>query len=211
MWTAIVIFDLILIILILILTIVSLTRVLMMIRKHYIYQYNLYKFQFIGIAICIIVSFGILLGENINVLNNINALVYNTPPLYAQTKFGSIVIFVGCNIPSLAFVILNSPNDFMIDFNKYPESFKTVSIIQYSRFHMFYDCSLIFKFVHPHKNRGPLGTRLLRSPKNLRSTSFIKAEKLIKDSEIMERLAGTLLPYSTVPDSESSGLTLSQS
>ena len=35
--------------------------------------------------------------------------------------------------PSVALVLFNTPNDFINDFNRYPESFATVSIVQYSR------------------------------------------------------------------------------
>ena len=36
-------------------------------------------------------------------------------------------------LPSVAFVLLNTPNDFINDFNRYPEAFETVSLIQYPR------------------------------------------------------------------------------
>ena len=35
--------------------------------------------------------------------------------------------------PSVAFVLLNRPNDFIRDFNRYPEAFETVSLVQYPR------------------------------------------------------------------------------
>ena len=67
-------------------------------------------------------------------------------------------------IPGIAFVLLNTPNDFIIDFNRYPESFPTVSIIQYSK---------------EAKDGISPGTSLSRSE------SLIQADRVISDTEII--------------------------
>ena len=78
----------------------------------------------------------------------------------------------------------------MVCYNKYPEAFATVSIIQYKRLHMIYDNSDILQYFNPYISKGMFGNNLL-SP--LRGTSFAKAERLIKDSEIIRRVAGSVI------------------
>ena len=81
----------------------------------------------------------------------------------------------------------------MLCFNKYPETFATVSIIQYKKFHIIYDNTDILKYLDTNNNKGMFGNNIL-SPFNLkRGTSYAKADRLFKDSEIIDRVAGSVL------------------
>ena len=55
---------------------------------------------------------------------------------------------------------------------------------------MIYDNSNILQYFNPKIGKGMFGNNLL-SP--LRGTSFVKAERLIKDSEIIRRVAGSII------------------
>ena len=108
--------------------------------------------------------------------------------------------FIANNLPGLAYSLFNKPCDFMVCYNKYPEVFATVSIIQYKRFHMIYDNSNILQYINP-KGTGMFGNNLL-SP--MRGTSFVKAERLIQNSQIIRRLAGSVIE--SEPDYQESNL-----
>ena len=93
--------------------------------------------------------------------------------------------------PSVAYVLINRPCDFMVCFNKYPEVFATVSIIQYKSYHMIYDNSDILYYIHSPTmfgNRG--GNKPATGP---RGTSYKNADRLIKDSEVIRLVAGSVI------------------
>ena len=48
---------------------------------------------------------------------------------FIYTKAGVYVKFTADLIPGIAFVVLNTPNDFMTVFNRYPDVIPTVSLI----------------------------------------------------------------------------------
>ena len=100
--------------------------------------------------------------------------------------------FVANNVPMITFVLFNSPCDFMVCFNRYPENFPTVSIIQYKYFHMVYDNREIFQYLDVGQNDGIFGVSLA-SPPASRSASYAQADRYLKDTEIIERVAGTLI------------------
>ena len=77
-------------------------------------------------------------------------------------------------LPSVAFVLLNTPNDFINDFNRYPEAFETVSLIQYPRVRTF------------DENRSMSSYQATTD----HSESIVKAS-FIRDSEMFARVAGS--------------------
>ena len=77
---------------------------------------------------------------------------------------GVYVTFIAQMIPSIAFLVLNTPNDFISDFNRYPESFPTVSIIQYSK--------VAKDGISP-------------AASIVNSESFVQANRVIRDTEII--------------------------
>ena len=48
---------------------------------------------------------------------------------FPSTQKGLLVDFIADTIPGIAFVYVNRPTDFMIDFNKYPDNISHVSLI----------------------------------------------------------------------------------
>ena len=97
-----------------------------------------------------------------------------------KTDFKRIMVYgsvIANMLPSIAFVICNTPNDFMNDFNRYPESFETVSIVQYSR------------------------DSLSRRSTKKYTESFAIADAHISNEEMFERLAGSLIYQDSYEDS----------
>ena len=89
-------------------------------------------------------------------------------------SFKRLYIYVSVVVnmfPSVAFIILNTPNDFIDDFNRYPESFETVSIAQYRR-----------DSVEGQKR-----------DRSRRSESLEVANARISDEEMFQRVAGTVI------------------
>ena len=121
-------------------TFVSVTRVLIKARRHYYYAYNTYKWQFMSSAACIQICLMSSILIKLFELLKLNKGICNFKTgecLFTETTFGSFVKLITCNAPGLAFVCLNSPSDFIIDFNKYPEAIGTPSVIQYPGHHIF--------------------------------------------------------------------------
>lgn len=50
---------------------------------------------------------------------------------FPSTQFGLLVEFLADIVPGIAFMYVNRPTDFMVDFNKYPDNNSRVSIIQF--------------------------------------------------------------------------------
>ena len=98
-----------------------------------------------------------------------------------KTDFKRIMVYgsvIANMLPSIAFVICNTPNDFIDDFNRYPESFKTVSIIQYRR------------------------DSLSRRSTKKYTESFVVADAHISNEEMFERVAGSLIFQDSYEDSQ---------
>ena len=115
------------------------------------------------------------------------------------------VNYIAYNVPGIAYVIFNKPCDFMLCFNKYPESFATVSIIQYKKFHVIYDNTDILKYLDRNNHKGMFGNNILSPFNPKRGTSYAKAERLFKDSEIIDQFAGSVLEESESPYLQATG------
>ena len=50
---------------------------------------------------------------------------------FPSSQYGLLIDFIAKSVPGMAFMYVNRPKDFMIDYNKYPDNITHVSIIQY--------------------------------------------------------------------------------
>jgi len=111
---------------------------------------------------------------------------------------GELAWFFAINLPNLAFLCVNKPTDFMNEFNKYPGELSRVSVIQYPDYHYlenYRDISTLLEFDSDnsvfHVRNCTDVTLPTRNPNKSRST--IIADKFVNDSEIIEKVAGSML------------------
>ena len=88
------------------------------------------RWQFIGIGSCMLINFCLTFATSFEITYAAKG------GRMEPTRFQRLYIYTAVlanMVPSVAFVLLNTPNDFINDFNRYPESIPTVSIAQYNR------------------------------------------------------------------------------
>ena len=136
-WMIFVAIDVLICLFTIVASIVSVTRVLSATQKNYNYMYEKFKVSHSWIAICLVTSFVVLLLTSViyfTTLAKVDCFKDGTCEslIDAQVNRRMVVIFlefIANNVPMMTFVFFNSPCDFMISFNRYPENFPTVSII----------------------------------------------------------------------------------
>ena len=119
---------------------ISVSRLLVSVKKNYLDAYDKHKSEYTQMAVVIVLSSLTMMFLNILDMlsfrcgNKCNSLL-NFP----NTQAGLLVQFLADVVPSIAFIYVNQPTDFMLDFNKYPENCHYVSIVQFHDYHRFYE------------------------------------------------------------------------
>ena len=138
-----ILFEILLLFIIVFWTIFAVTSVLVNVRSSYIDAYRQHRVEYIEMGVVIgLSSMTMIILDILKVLSEEcihNDQLHCSDVLeFPSSQYGLLIDFIAKSVPGIAFMYVNRPKDFIIDYNKYPDNITHVSIIQYHNHGQYY-------------------------------------------------------------------------